>query len=143
MSDRPSREQQRNEQPASVAKSLRSQRRKIVNELAAELHVLREQNQSNYGVFNTFYAEKVGTCAWLKRDDLNNGLRRLIRNCKRNGNNLITGTINLTNNDKDQNIPADVSINENNSGVLSSLSSNTTSITDSSKKPLLVYRRLE
>ena len=83
MCDRPSRQINQENKAASLTKSLRSQRLKIINELALELHKRWLESLSNYGVFNAFYKEKLGTCAWLKRDDLNNTHRRLIRNYKK------------------------------------------------------------
>ena len=138
MCDRPSRQINQENKAASLTKSLRSQRLKIINELALELHKRRLESSSNYGVFNAFYKEKLGMCTWLKRDDLNNARRRLIRNYKKRGSDLITGTINLVNDDNNDAIPSNMSINENNSVPVSSMSSSTSSSSESSKKLFLL-----
>ena len=72
MSNRPSRPSRavNNTQPSTITKAVQLQRRQKVNELAAELHQLRSESKSNYGVFNTFCNEKLGAHTWLKRDEV-------------------------------------------------------------------------
>ena len=56
----------------SVNKAVKVLRRKIVNDLAVELHNQRTDisNTSNYGITEKFYKEKLGVYTWLKKEDL-------------------------------------------------------------------------
>ena len=100
MRNRPPRESRSEDD--SINKAARAMRRKIVNELAVELHNRHTDSSNasnNYGATERFYQEKLDAHAWLKKEDAQNALRRLRKKCKEKDNDVLNGTIALNNNE--------------------------------------------